>query len=91
MSHPACLEENFVTDLKLSTKMASGESRPCCYLCQNFSFTNPVKDKLARDPGPARGLYSGSISLALSHNPISVLALVSALAATPAAINDLFK
>ena len=92
---PACLEENFVTKPKLSTKMALEGSNSCRSLCWNSPPIDPVEDKLARDPSSVGGPNSDSTSSTPSQNPTPGPDLVSALilAPTPApvATDELFK
>ena len=83
MGQPAHLEENFVTNLKSSIEMAPGGSRPCRSPCRNPPPLDLVEDEPARELGPGGGPHSGSISPALSHNPIPGLELVLALNPTP--------
>ena len=90
MDQPACLEEDFVTDLKSSTEMAFGESRPYYFPCRNLFLTNLVEDELAKDLGLVRGLYSCNTSSDLSRNPTLGPALIPASAPAPIATNDLF-
>ena len=81
--------------IKLFTKMASGDFCPCRFSYQNLFLIDFVEEELARDPGQARGPYSGSISLALSCNLTPGPALVPALIPAPVPIlvpiDKLFK
>ena len=83
MDQLARLEENFITNLKPSIKIAFESSRPCCSPCWNLSPINHVEDELARDLGPTNDFYLGSTSPTLSYNLTSGPALVLALISTP--------
>ena len=95
MGQPVRLEEDFVTDLKSSTKIASGGSRFYCSPCRNIPLTDLMEDELVRDPSPVEGPHLGSISFAPSHHPtpgsILIPALNPAPASTLASTNELFK
>ena len=103
MVQPAFLEENFITNLKSSIKMAFGGFRPRCSFCRNLPPFDPLEDELARDPGPVGGLHSGNTSLVPFHNPTPGPDLVPTLVPTPvpapvptpapapATTDDLFK
>ena len=92
---PARLEENFAINLKTSTEMAPGRSRPCRSPRRNPSPIDPIEDEFARNPGSARGPHLGSTSPALSCNPTLgpdlVPALVLALIPAPVFTDELFK
>ena len=94
---PAHSKENFVTNLKSSTKMALRASRPRCSTHQNLPPIDPVEDELTRDPSSVKGSFSGSISPAPSRNPtpgpklVSPLILAPVPAPTSPSSNDLFK
>ena len=97
MGQPACLEKDLFTNpLKSSTEMAPRGSRPCYSPRRNLPI-NPIKDELARNPGPVRGLYSDSTSPALFCNPTPGPKLVFALnpasipVPAPPSSNELFK
>ena len=72
---------------------------PCRFPRWNPPSTDSVENKFARDPGLVDGLYLGSISSTLSHNPTpspnQVPVLIPALAPAPAPVsvptNELFK
>ena len=85
------LEEDFVTNLKLSIEMAPGYSHFCYSPCRNFLSIDPPKNELAGVPGLAKGPHLGSTSPASSCNPTPVPTLVPAPVPTLAAINELFK
>ena len=95
MGHPACLEKDFVNNLKSSTEIALGGSYLCFSLGLNLPLTDFIEDELTRDPGPVKGLYSSNTSPALFRHPSLGPTLVPTLnlALTPAsaAINELFK
>ena len=75
--------------------MALGRSRPHCFPRQNLPSTDPVEDKLVRDPIPVEGPHSSSTSSIPSRHLTPGLTLVPALnpAPTPALTptNKLFK
>ena len=77
--------------------MAPRYSRPCRFPRQNPPPLDPMKDELAREPGPVRGPHSGGTSPAPSCNPTQgpelVLALNPAPVLAPAlpSCNELFK
>ena len=99
MGWPAYLEENFITDLKLSTKIVPKNSRPYCFFCRNLFPLDPVEDKLIKDPSQVESLHLGSTSPAPFCNPTPgpalvfapVLAPVPTPAPAPIATNDLFQ
>ena len=75
--------------------MAPWGSRPRRSPCQNLSLIQPVKNELAKDPGPVRGPHYGNISSIPFRNPIPssilVLILIFALASALVPTNELFK
>ena len=77
--------------------MVPGSSRPPRFLCWNLFSLDPMKDELARDPGPVGGLLSGNTSSVPSRNPTPgpklVLALIPAPVPTLSLLssNKLFK
>ena len=97
IGQPIRLKENFVIDLKSSTEMAFGGSRPCRSPRRNLLLIDLVEDELARDPGWVKGPHLGSTSPALSRNSTSgpelIPALISAPVPAPAPLssNELFK
>ena len=99
MGQPARLKENFVTNLKSSTEMAPGGSRPRYFPRRNPPLIDPVEDELTRDLGSVEDPHSGNTSLAPSCNSIPGPNLVPALISAPIlapplvliSINELFK
>ena len=93
----------YLSDLKLSTKIALRGFRPRRSPCWNLPLLDSMEDDLAKDPGPVGDLYSGNTSFApfcnFIPNPDLVLALVRTLVPAPvlaptpapAITNDLFK
>ena len=75
--------------------MAPGGSCSCRSPCRNFSPTDPVEDKLAKNPGLVEDPYSSNNSSALSCHPTPgptlILVLNPAPTPTPASTNELFK
>ena len=99
MGQPVRLEENFVTNLKPSTKMTPRGSRPRHFSHRKPPFIDSVEDELARDPGSVKGPHLGSTSSTPSYNPILcpdlvpalILALIPAPTPAPVTTNELFK
>ena len=93
MGQSTYLEENFVTNLKSSTKMAPKDFRLYHSPCRNLFPLDSMEDELARDPSSVRSSHSSSTSLALSCNPTLGPVLILAPVPAPAlpSSNKLFK